>query len=212
MYLTTLLAAGAVCCAAAQDDASLAQYRAAELKHGRVAQLAFLGVLVQSAYQLPDPVFSQTKPLAALQQVYADRPEAIWQIIFAIGFLELTVFRQNPDNAPGDLGKSPLASSYRLTVSECETELALACVVDVRPGFGSAFKPKDDGKLAELQLKELKNGRLAMVGILGALYQESLTGQGPLEQLAAGHINPVSSSQGKRLPGLYAPLDIRSPF
>lgn len=88
-----------------QDEAALTQYRAAELKHGRVAQLAVLGMVVQSFYQLPDAVFSNPKPLAALTQVYAERPEAIWQIIFGMGALEFTLFRQNEEKAPGDFGK-----------------------------------------------------------------------------------------------------------
>lgn len=37
----------------------VAWYRAAELKHGRVAMLASLGQLVQYYYHLPDKVFSQ---------------------------------------------------------------------------------------------------------------------------------------------------------
>jgi hypothetical protein len=36
----------------------------------------FLVVLVQ----LPDAVFNNPRPLAALEQVYAQRPEAIWQV------------------------------------------------------------------------------------------------------------------------------------
>jgi hypothetical protein len=40
--------------------------------------LAATGTLVQSFYQLPDPVFSESKPLAALAKVYNERPEAIW--------------------------------------------------------------------------------------------------------------------------------------
>lgn len=35
-------------------------------------------------YQLPDEVFNNPRPLAALQQVYEQRPEAIWQIIVAL--------------------------------------------------------------------------------------------------------------------------------
>ena len=69
------------------------------------------------------------------------------------GALELTVFKQDTANkAPGDVG------------------------------FGSAFIPDDAEKFAELQLKELKNGRLAMVSIIGQFVQEKLTGQNPIEQ------------------------------
>ena len=37
--------------------------------------------------------------------------------------------------------------------------------------------------MAAVQLKELKNGRLAMVAIIGQWVQELLTGQGPIEQV-----------------------------
>jgi hypothetical protein len=39
------------------------------------------------------------------------------------------------------------------------------------------FVPKDPAQFSALQLKELKNGRLAQVAILGQLLQESLTGE-----------------------------------
>jgi Chlorophyll A-B binding protein len=34
-----------------------------------------------------------------------------------------------------------------------------------------------------MQLRELKNGRLAMVAVAGMVAQEAVTGQGPIEQL-----------------------------
>lgn len=43
--------------------------------------------------------------------------------------------------------------------------------------FGEAFKPEGEEEFAKLQLKELKNGRLAMVAIMGQLIQEGLTKQ-----------------------------------
>lgn len=69
-----------------------------------------------------------------------------------------------------------------------------------RPGdFGwdpSNIRPKSEEKLDEMQTKELKNGRLAMLGIAGMAYQTYLTGQGTIEQLASGHISPFGDGQG----------------
>lgn len=44
----------------ASED-KVAWYRAAELKHGRIAMLAALGQIFQYFYHLPDPVFNQVK-------------------------------------------------------------------------------------------------------------------------------------------------------
>jgi len=150
-----------------KNEENLYRYRAVELKHGRVAMLACLGTLVQTFVQLPDPVFNNPRPLAALAQVWEQRPLAAIQIALVVGALELSVFRQDSQDAPGQLNN-----------------------------FGAAFIPDDEEEFAKLQLKELKNGRLAMMAIIGQFVQEKLTGQGPIEQLLVGHASPFGDGQG----------------
>jgi len=153
-----------------QNQAQIDWYRAAELKHGRVAMLASLGQIFQSFFHLPDPVFNQSgNPITALNQVYNERPLAFAQILLAIFACEaLGAFQQaKPGAEPGNLGWDPL---------------------NLRA---------DNPELWEkTQLRELKNGRLAMMAIAGMLVQEQLTGYGVIEQWNAGAINPFGDGKG----------------
>jgi hypothetical protein len=145
-------------------------YRCAELKHARVAMLAALGQISQYYFQLPDAVFNKgDKPFEALQQVYAERPLAFAQIVLAIFAVEaLGQFNQvKPGQAPGDLGFDPLG-----------------------------LKPDDPETWEKVQLRELKNGRLAMLAIAGMLYTEYLTGNGVLEAWKIGAISPFNDGKG----------------
>lgn len=113
-------------------------YRMAELKHGRICMLASLGQVVQYFHH---PVFPDTvngdKPFAALNTMISERPLAAAQIILAIFAVEaLGQFNQVKDGQqPGDLDFDPLG-----------------------------LKPSDPELLEKVQLRELKNGRLAMLG------------------------------------------------
>ena len=51
---------------------------------------------------------------------------------------------------------------------------------------GGAFDPMgmSKGNLDELKLKEIKNGRLAMVAVLGFFAQHAATGKAPLQALS----------------------------
>ena len=151
------------------DEEKMFWYRCAELKHGRVAMLATLGIISQYYIQLPDAVFSQgDKPFGALQQVLSDRPLAAAQILLAIFAVEaLGQQRQTQTNEPGNVGFDPLGS-----------------------------RPEDPDMWRKVQLRELKNGRLAMLGIAGMLYTEFLTGIGPLEAWKVGAVNPFGDGLG----------------
>jgi hypothetical protein len=135
-----------------KSEETILWYRAAELKHGRVCMAAFLGLFVQSFVHLPDPVFDANTGAGALAKVYAERPEAIWQIFTAIAAIETLTLFKDGQGVGGDLGFDPLN-----------------------------YKQKYDAEqFAGLQLRELKNGRLAMLGASGFLLQEYISGSNVL--------------------------------
>lgn len=90
-------------------------------------------------------------------QVYEQRPFAFLQIILAIFAVEVYGNRKQEESPQGgDLGFDPLG---------------------LRPSGTEAWE--------RVQLRELKNGRLAMFAILGMIVQENITGVGVLESVDA---------------------------
>ncbi|KAG5182675.1 fucoxanthin chlorophyll a/c binding protein [Tribonema minus] len=155
------------------DDKKVKKFREAEVKHGRVAMLAFLGLLIQENFH---PFFEQGEadlgPASFhLQQVDDKFPLLSLTLFFGIGLVEsFTIGRGwskrdfedngfvanlNEEYLPGDLKFDPLN-----------------------------LKPKDAAGLKEMQTKELNNGRLAMIATLGIWGQELVDGQ-----TIAGHFS-----------------------
>merc|ERR1719399_2574384 len=137
-------------------------YREVEIKHGRVAMLAALGFPLAEQFH---PLFAtdDAPSFSAFQQTPL---QTFWPaVVFAIAIPEIfSVFTfENPasyvdgqpaqpwtmrlDHQPGDLGFDPLG-----------------------------LKPTNPAELAEMQTKELNNGRLAMLAIAGMVAQEGVTG------------------------------------
>ncbi|CDF39790.1 Light-harvesting complex I polypeptide [Chondrus crispus] len=121
---------------------------AGELKNGRVAMLATVGMLVQEFVHLPNPMFAEANPIKA---IYAVPVEGWVQILVAITIIELATFKKTYESG-ADLGFDPL-------------------------GMGSK------GNMEELKLKELKNGRLAMLASIGFIFQTITTGKPIIAQL-----------------------------
>jgi light-harvesting complex I chlorophyll a/b binding protein 1 len=139
------------------DGKSLAFYREAELKHGRVAMLATLGIIVGEKFS---PILGAAPAPAVLQfgKATAAGPATFWgAVIVAVSFLELSLMNgqqwsternyNNPLEA-GDFGWDPMG-----------------------------MKPKKPEELKTLQNKELLNGRLAMISAAGIIAQEMVTGK-----------------------------------
>ena len=118
--------------------------REAEIKHGRVAMLAFTGALVQSYGMHFDGKLNGmfyekgVNPFEATPSAFATNPMGMAQILLFIGLTEGYTF---PEGAwSGDMKREPGDLGYRVMRS-----------ADV---------------MEEQQIKELKNGRAAMLGIM----------------------------------------------
>jgi len=122
-------------------------YREAEIKHCRVAMLALVGFVFTDFYTLPG--FEYTTLEAHDAGVASG---AMSQLLLWIGLLEvistisIDQMLRGSGREPGDFGFDPV-------------------------GFAS-----DPAKKADLQMKELANGRLAMFAFSGVVTQSVLTG------------------------------------
>merc|ERR1711988_1945571 len=145
------------------DEASLYRRRVVEIKHGRICMVAFLGMtvgpneLIQPSHQLLAPSLDlHFDDIPGGIAAIEYVPAAGWlQIIALVGIHELTIAKQDYTKVPGEI-----------------------------PTF-LGFKPEDPEVFKNKQLKELKNGRLAMIAVLGELMAQQVSGMGTYEQLGA---------------------------
>lgn len=137
------------------DQARFDRLRYTEVKHGRVAMLAFIGNLITRAgIHLPGNIDLNGDSFDSYpdgwEGLMAIPDEGVSQIIYLVGFLEACVMKDIPGTGnefPGDL----------------------------RNGVGPAQWDKWD-EATKLQKRgvELNNGRAAMMGILGLMVHEQL--------------------------------------
>lgn len=146
---------------------TMLQWREAETQHGRVAMLAVLGMLVVEEPIEYHPLFEAYNKdigpaIRHLDEVDAQSPFFLIGLALLIGSLEYNralkgfanpegdfSFQQlREDHYPGDVGFDPLG-----------------------------LKPSDPAAFAEIQTKELQNGRLAMLGAAGIIAQELTNGK-----------------------------------
>jgi len=142
------------------SDSTLAWFRAAELKHGRVAMLATTGYLVQAAgWHFPGMLSSDV----SFESLSAMKPLDAW-------------------DAVPDLGKAQIyfAILFAEVVSEYTGEHYTKggdLPTIVFPPVN--FAPDDAEKLKTQQNRELNNGRLAMIAIMSFVAAANIPGSVP---------------------------------
>merc|ERR1711920_396183 len=129
----------------------IAFFRAAELKHGRVCMLAFLGIVVSENFHPFFDAWGDGPFVSAAQSHFS--PTAL-QNFWPAFWINMAVheylleLNKDPDALPGDFGFDPLK---------------------LRPEKPEGFK--------QMQNKELNNGRLAIFAAAGIIAQELVTGK-----------------------------------
>ena len=148
------------------SEETLAWYRAAELKHSRVAMAASVGWIINEAGVVFPGDIATGVPFASLGkgvQAWANVPDAgKLQMLLAIGAIETASEFQKPHYMSGGrLGSIPGPFGLRLW-----------------DPIGSMSSMDEDTKATKRQM-ELNNGRLAMIGVASFISASYIDGSVP---------------------------------
>lgn len=137
-----------------KDEASFRKFRIAEIKHGRVAMMAAVGAVAQHYLKLPG---FESVP-SGLTAVTAYPGSVGFAVLFLLaGFMELVFWQDDISKEPGNFGDPA--------------------------GWASTGLGPDGSYSDEMRVKELNNGRMAMVASMGIIFAELATGKDAMQQL-----------------------------
>ncbi|CAL8996373.1 unnamed protein product [Prunus brigantina] len=166
-----------------EDPESLRWYVQAELVHARFAMLGVAGILLTDLLRvtglLSIPVWYKA---GAVKFGFANTETLFLVQLILMGFVETK--RYMDFKSPGSQAQD--GSFFGLE----------AALEGLEPGYpgGPLLNPlglaKDIKNAHEWKLKEIKNGRLAMVAMLGIFVQASITHVGPIDNLVEHLSNP----------------------
>mmetsp|Transcript_37601 Transcript_37601/g.55384 ORF Transcript_37601/g.55384 Transcript_37601/m.55384 type:complete len:247 (+) Transcript_37601:63-803(+) len=168
------------------NEATISFLRHAEIKHGRVAMAAFVGYIVQSnGIHFPWPLSFDGTPFPSAAGSPPEQWDALpdaakWQIILFVGFLEWFSEAAGTHYMRGGTpGAFPKFSDHSELIPH-------PVPLNLFDPFGFSDKKSAEAREAGL-IKELNNGRLAQIGILGFLSEQRLEGSVPLLKGIVSH-------------------------
>lgn len=175
--------------------------REAEVKHGRVAMFAFVGYIVHAnGIHWPWPMTMSGDPFPTVSnapEAWDAIPEAAkWQIILFVGFLEYwnEVASDKHYMKGGKIGDFPAF----------DAKVIPGGALNLYDPFGWHKNRSEEAKANGL-IKEINNGRAAMLGIIGFLSEGKIEGSVPALKGVIPHYagEPMAPFAKSILPSLH---------
>merc|ERR550514_590402 len=155
---------------------NLARFQEAELIHCRWAMLGVAGALAVEALGFGN---WYDAPLAAKQTYFGVEVPFDLNTLIGIEFIVMSA-----------------VEAYRFNNTDANKKLY--------PGFDFAGLAKDPKTFESMKVKEIKNGRLAMISFLGFIAQHAATGKTPLANLAEHIADPFHSNVSSNGVSMYS--------
>jgi len=179
------------------DPARLAWNQQAELVHGRFAMWASAGILgpeLLTNLGVNWPGAGVAWYDAGAFDGYFTTPGTLLVVqILLLAWVEN--LRLSDIKNPGSVGGDPIFTNNKLPAGDVGYPGGIFLFAD--------FLGKGKGDQTEVRLKEIKNGRLAMLSVLGYFVQHQVTGSTPLADLSAHLANPWGTTVLSNLSSLF---------